>query len=70
MIDAWNKFRDEGQQLAWEIGAALPDVIDADAWPGLSADEKCARIDEARQVIHDRHELVRQTWLELSSSVS
>jgi len=64
VIEAWNRFRDDTERLAREIGEALRTVIDADAWDGLDVDDKGAALEEARRVIHERHGLVRGTWIE------
>lgn len=64
MIDAWNRFRDETEHLAYSIGETLRDVVRVGEWDELDVAGKRGALDAARGVIHDRHGLVRETWIE------
>jgi hypothetical protein len=63
-INSWNSFRDETERLAGAIGGELRDVVDHETWKDLDIEAKCDALEAARRLIHDRHELVRDTWLE------
>lgn len=68
MIDAWNRFRNETEHLARSIGEALRDVVRAEEWDELDVGAKQNALEKARRVIHERHRLARETWLEWDES--
>lgn len=68
VIDAWNRFRDETEQLAYSIGETLRDVVRVEEWKELDVAGKRRALDAARGVIHDRHGLIRETWIEWDDS--
>lgn len=61
VIEAWNRFRNQTERLAREIGEALREVLPEDDWDRLDAAQKPTALEEARRLIHERHGLVRDT---------
>jgi hypothetical protein len=64
MIAGWIKWREDVEQLARDIGAALQEVVLATEWASLDREARRVALERARRLIHDHHGLVRDTWLE------